>query len=558
MTKRIFRAICFVAINVLFASIVLFMGVLFNYFSSVQKNQLRMQTNLAAQGVSNEGMAYFDGLDVKGYRITWIGKDGEVLYDSKSNSDEMENHLQREEIKQALKEGIGQSARYSVTLMERSLYCAQRLSDGTVLRISVAQNTMLTLTLGMLQPICFIFVAALILSLILAHRLSKKIVKPLNELNLDEPLNNDSYDELAPLLSRLNSQQHQIKMQNNELIQKQCQFDAVATGMTEGIVLLNSKKKIVSINPLAERLLGASPASVGKPILTVNRSPKLQEVILNAEAGKYVENVLELCEGKYRISASPIIFDAHVFGIVLLFLDVTEKENAEQMRREFTANVSHELKTPLHTIHGCAELLTNGMVRQEDITKFSAQIYTESQRMIRLVDDIIRLSRLDEGADNLKYEEVDLYMLAQETIDSLMPEAKEMEVQFSLEGETAIIYGILQLLQGIIFNLCDNAIKYNRVGGSVKVTVKREEASVYLCVADTGIGILKEHRERIFERFYRVDKSHSKEIGGTGLGLSIVKHAARLHGAKLELESALGKGTSITVIFPIKPPLYKL
>lgn len=550
MTKRIFRSICFVATGVFLASLVLFMGVLYDYFSGVQKNQLRMQTSLAAQGVENEGSLYFEGLAAVNYRITWIGTDGEVLYDSRTDSNEMENHLEREEIRQALEKGIGESSRYSVTLMERSLYCAQRLSNGTVVRLSVAQNTMLTLTLGMLQPICIIFAAAFILSLVLASRLSKNIVKPLNELNLDEPLDNDSYDELAPLLRRLNSQQRQIRQQSDELAQKQQEFEVVTTGMAEGIVLLNSQEMILSMNPAAQRLLGAERSSAGKNILSVSRSPQLQKILSQSREGKRTETVLELCGRKYQLAASPVLYEGQMFGTVLLFLDVTEKEKAEQMRREFTANVSHELKTPLHTISGCAELMTNGMVRQEDMAAFSEQIYTESQRMIRLVEDIIRLSRLDEGAEDMKQEETDLYRLAEETVKNLKPEAESAGVTLVLEGSTAVVSGIPQLLSGIIYNLCDNAVKYNHPGGSVRVAVTDEKESVRLTVADTGIGISQEHQERIFERFYRVDKSHSREIGGTGLGLSIVKHAVRLHNAEITLQSKVNEGTAVTVSFP--------
>lgn len=552
MTKRIFRSICFAALSVFLASIVLFMGVLYHYFSDIQKNQLKMQANLAAQGIANEGKAYFDGLEVKEFRITWIDADGMVLYDNESDPDEMENHLQREEIKQALAEGVGESSRYSATLMERSLYCAQRISDGTVVRLSVRQDTMLTLVFRMLQPICLIFAAAFLLSLALASRLSKQIVKPLNELNLDDPLNNERYDELAPLFSRLHVQQRQIKQQSKELMRKQQEFEAVTIGMAEGIVLLNSKKLILSMNPTAQRLLAAERSPVGESILSVSRNPKLQEILLKSDDGKYAETIMESGGKTYQVDATPIVSGNQVFGIVLLFLDVTEKEKAEQMRREFTANVSHELKTPLHTISGCAELMANGMVRQEDMSKFSAQIYAESQRMIRLVEDIIRLSRLDEGAGDLKYEEVDFSSLAEETVNSLMPEAESAGVGLSFKCEEAsVIYGIPQLLQGIIYNLCDNAIKYNRNGGSVTVAVKHnKDGSICLSVADTGIGIPQAHRERIFERFYRVDKSHSKAIGGTGLGLSIVKHAARLHDAAIDLQSEINEGTTITVVFP--------
>ena len=552
MTKRIFRSIFFVTLGVFLASVVLFMGVLFEYFKGIQRKQLRMQTTLAAQGVENEGMQYFEGLETNDFRITWINNDGAVIYDTDTESDSMENHLEREEIKQALETGEGESSRYSVTLMERSFYCAKKLSDGTVLRLSVAQSTLLTLTLGMLQPIIIIFILALILSLVFASRLSKKIVQPLNEINLDDPLKNDCYDELAPLLGRIKSQQRQIARQSDELKRKQQEFEAVTNGMTEGIVLLNSKNDILSINPSAMNLLGVDSSPVGDNIISVNRTPELQELLAKSDEGKRSEKILELCGGKYQVDASPILSDEKIIGTVLLFLDVTKKEKAEQIRREFTANVSHELKTPLHTISGCAELMTNGIAKQEDIPKFASQIYSEAQRMIRLVEDIIKLSHLDEGAEDMKRENVDIYSVASETVDNLIPVAEKSDVDITLEGTSAVINGIPQLISAIIFNLCDNAIKYNKKGGKVLVSVKSEDNKAVLTVSDNGIGISEEDSERIFERFYRVDKSHSKEIGGTGLGLSIVKHAARLHNATIDLQSKLNEGTIITVTFPLE------
>lgn len=552
MTKRIFRSIFFVTLGVFLASVVLFMGVLFEYFTGIQRKQLRMQTTLAAQGVENEGMQYFEGLETNDFRITWINNDGAVIYDTDTESDSMENHLEREEIKQALETGEGESSRYSVTLMERSFYCAKKLSDGTVLRLSVAQSTLLTLTLGMLQPIIIIFILALILSLVFASRLSKKIVQPLNEINLDDPLKNDCYDELAPLLGRIKSQQRQIARQSDELKRKQQEFEAVTNGMTEGIVLLNSKNDILSINPSAMNLLGVDSSPVGDNIISVNRTPELQELLAKSDEGKRSEKILELCGGKYQVDASPILSDEKIIGTVILFLDVTKKEKAEQIRREFTANVSHELKTPLHTISGCAELMTNGIAKQEDIPKFASQIYSEAQRMIRLVEDIIKLSHLDEGAEDMKRENVDIYSVASETVDNLIPVAEKSDVDITLEGTSAVINGIPQLISAIIFNLCDNAIKYNKKGGKVLVSVKSEDNKAVLTVSDNGIGISEEDSERIFERFYRVDKSHSKEIGGTGLGLSIVKHAARLHNATIDLQSKLNEGTIITVTFPLE------
>lgn len=554
MTKRIFRSICTVALSVFLASAALFMGVLYEYFSGVQRSQLRMQTSLAAQGAAHEGMAYFDGLAVKNYRVTWISADGAALYDSESSPDEMENHLEREEIRQALAEGSGESARYSATLMKWSIYCAQRLPDGTVLRLSIAQNSLLTLLLGMLQPACVIFAVALVLSLVLASRLSKEIVKPLNALDLDDPLHNEGYDELTPLLRRIAFQQNQIRMQERALRKKQNEFETVTKGMAEGIVLLNEQWTILSINPAAARLFGTGEFCVGTSVLSVNHSLELQKLLRGAEAGTHGELVMELGGGRYQMDASPVLSDGVVSGIVLLMLDVTEKEKAEQMRREFTANVSHELKTPLHAISGYAELLAGGMVKEQDVAAFSGRIYAEAQRMIRLVEDVIRLSHLDEGADGMKREETDLYALARETLASLRGEAEAAGVQVTLEGGPAVVYGIPQLLRGIVYNLCDNAIKYNRRGGSLRVKVENGENGVVLSVADTGIGIPAEHQERIFERFYRVDKSHSKEIGGTGLGLSIVKHAARLHNALIELHSAVDSGTTVTVRFPGENP----
>lgn len=551
MTKRIFRSSLIVGVSVFVASVALIMGVLYHYFSDITRSQLNMQTTLAARGVENAGADFFAGMDLKDYRVTWIDTDGSVLYDSVSEPEKMENHAEREEIKQAFTKGTGESSRYSSTMMERFFYCAERLSDGTVLRLSIAQSTQLSLLMGMFQPICIVAGVAIVLSFILASRLSKKVVKPLNELNLEDPLNNEGFDELSPLFRRLESQQRQIRSQSEELQKRQAEFETVTENMTEGIVLLNSKGTVLSINHAAARLLGAENTSVGQDILEINRSLKMQELLRESGKGKHAEKIMELGGRRYQVHASPVVSEGEVPGTVLLMLDVTEKEQAEQIRREFTANVSHELKTPLHTISGCAELLANGMVKPEDIPTFSTQIYTEAQRMICLVEDIIKLSHLDEGADAMKWEEVDLYQMAENVTESLSAESENAGVRIMLEGESTKLNGIPQLLQSIIYNLCDNAIKYNHKGGTVIVTVKQQEQTALLCVQDTGIGIPAEDQNRIFERFYRVDKSHSKEIGGTGLGLSIVKHAVKLHNAVLELDSVVGKGTTVTVKFAL-------
>lgn len=550
MTKRIFRTVFVVAISIFIASAVLFMTVLYDYFSGIQQNQLRMQIDLASQGVEDEGLDYLKNLNIKDYRVTWIGTDGKVLYDSISEADEMENHFEREEVKEALSEGYGASSRYSSTLTQRYLYGAKRLPDGTVIRLSVTQNSLLILTLGMLQPIMIIFVIAIILSAFLASRLSKKIVKPLNELNLDKPLDNNGYDELSPLLRRIDTQQKEISRQSEELRQRQNELEVMTSAMSEGIILLNNRGTVLSINKAAAKLFGTDCFCIGEDIVSINRSLELAQLLNRAKNGEHSERVVELGCGRYQMMASPVISNNIVSGIVLLILDVTEKEKAEQLRREFTANVSHELKTPLHTISGSAELLVNGMVKSEDIPIFLKRIYSEAQRMIQLVEDIIRLSHLDEGAEDMKWDMVDLYAVAEETINSLADEAESNGIKFELYGETVLINGIRQLLQEIIYNLCDNAIKYNCRGGSVSVGVKNENEFAVLTITDTGIGIPAEHQERIFERFYRVDKSHSKEIGGTGLGLSIVKHAAKLHNAEIELHSIVNKGTEITIKFP--------
>lgn len=551
MTKRIFRSSLIVGVSVFVASVALIMGVLYHYFSDITRSQLNMQTTLAARGVENAGAEFFAGMDLKDYRVTWIDTDGSVLYDSVSEPEKMENHAEREEIKQAFTKGTGESSRYSSTMMERFFYCAERLSDGTVLRLSIAQSTQLSLLMRMFQPICIVTGVAIVLSFILASRLSKKVVKPLNELNLEDPLNNEGFDALSPLFRRLESQQRQIRSQSEELQKRQAEFETVTENMTEGIVLLNSKGTVLSINHAAARLLGAENTSVGQDILEINRSLKMQELLRESGKGKHAEKIMELGGRRYQVHASPVVSEGEVPGTVLLMLDVTEKEQAEQIRREFTANVSHELKTPLHTISGCAELLANGMVKPEDIPTFSTQIYTEAQRMICLVEDIIKLSHLDEGADAMKWEEVDLYQMAENVTESLSAESENAGVRIMLEGESTKLNGIPQLLQSIIYNLCDNAIKYNHKGGTVIVTVKQQEQTALLCVQDTGIGIPAEGQNRIFERFYRVDKSHSKEIGGTGLGLSIVKHAVKLHNAVLELDSVVGKGTTVTVKFAL-------
>ena len=550
MTKRIFKAICIVAISVFTASLAIVMGILYGYLSGSRTEQLKIETDMCAGGVEAGGMDYINSLDTSGWRLTWIAEDGTVLYDSETDSSQMENHNEREEVKEARKNGYGESVRYSTTLTERQMYCAKLLDDGTVLRLSDSQYTWWTILLSMMQPILFIVTAAVAISLLLAFRLSKNIVKPLNSLDLDSPLENSAYPELEPLLSRLAAQQHQLKLQASELERKRNEFLTATGNMMEGIVLLSDKGELLSINAAASRLLGVSPYCVGKDILLLNNSYEMQELVHRALSGEHTETTLPVGGSDYQINATPVMSDGKVAGAALVIFDVTEKEKTEQIRREFTANVSHELKTPLQSISGCAELLSNGMVKPEDVPGFSHRIYSESQRLISLVEDIIGLSRLDEGAEDMQRTNVDLHKLAETAIDSLSNAAKEAGVTLELCGDGAEVYGIPQLLGTIVYNLCDNAIKYNRRGGSVTVTTENGAGGVTLTVSDTGIGIPKDQQDRIFERFYRVDKSHSKDVGGTGLGLSIVKHAAILHNATVTVDSTPGAGTTFTVFFP--------
>ena len=571
MTKKIFRSICLVALSVFFASVILIMGVLYDYFSKIQLNQLKAETNLIAQGIINEGIGYFDGLHTEHFRITWMNAAGEILYDSESDTSAMENHLERQEIRQALADGYGESDRYSATLMERSFYSALRLEDGTILRLSTTHGTIFILLLGMSQPIFLVFTIAIVLSVVLAARLSGNIVKPLNGLDLDNPLETSHYEELTPLLRRISSQQNQLKLKEDQLQQKQEELHAVISNMKEGIILLSSNGEILSINPAAVSLLdtashvdassagqscftksAAGKSFIGTRLSTISHNQTLLQTAAHALHGSPQERITELKNVHYQITASPIISGQTVSGAALLLLDVTEKEKAEQMRREFTANVSHELKTPLHSISGYAELLKNDMVKENDRIPFAKKIYDEAQRMVRLVEDIISLSHLDEGALDMRREDVDLYELAQRAMQSLEPQASAADITLELLGTPILFNGIARLLYSMVYNLCDNAVKYNHEHGKVTVTIRKEDHEAVLSVEDTGIGIPQEHQERIFERFYRVDKSHSKAVGGTGLGLSIVKHAAKVHHAKIEVKSAVGKGTTVIVALPVK------
>ncbi len=551
MTNKIFRSILLASLAVLLASLVIIMGCLYGYFSDVQEKQLKDELNLAAVAVEEQGESYLSKVNSENYRITWIKANGEVIYDTKADAAEMENHSNREEIQEAFAYGSGESARYSDTLLEKTMYYAKKLSDGSVLRFSASQATVWVLVIGLIQPILVVFLIALLLSIFLAKRLAGRIVEPLNELDLEHPLENDVYEEISPLLVRINSQHEQIAEQLGQLQQKNDEFDQITGSMKEGLVLLNKKGNILSINPAAQSLFKTGRYAVGKDFLAIDRSHDLTQAVRQALAEGHSEIRLERNGRQYQFDISRIESKGEVLGSVLLAFDVTEQENAERNRREFTANVSHELKTPLQSIIGSAELIENGLVKKEDMPRFIGHIHKEAARLVTLIDDIIRLSQLDEGAE-MPMEEVDLYEVAREAVNSLQDAADSKNISLTLSGEKHLVHGVYRLLHEIVYNLCDNAIKYNNKGGKVEVKVEGDAGKTILTVKDNGIGIPLEHQDRIFERFYRVDKSHSKASGGTGLGLSIVKHGVKYHHGKIELKSTEGKGTTITVQFPLQ------
>ena len=549
MTKKIFQSILLVAGCVLLASLLIIMGFLYDYFGGVEENQLRDELSLAAAAVEDGGTDYLSRLTADRYRLTWIAADGSVLYDTKTNAESLENHASRAEVSQALATGTGESTRYSSTLMEKTMYYAQRLDDGTVLRISISRATVGMIAVGMIQPLLIVLIVALILSGLLARRLSRRIVDPLNSLDLEHPLDNDAYEELSPLLKRIHHQHVEIQTQLRELREKTDEFTQITGSMREGLVLLDEHGSILSINAAAQALFGADAQCVGRDFLTIERSHEISAAIQAAAADGHSEVRAERAGHVYQFDISRITSDGKFLGTVILAFDITEQEFAERNRREFTANVSHELKTPLQGIIGSAELIENGMVKPEDLPRFVGHIHAEAARLVTLIDDIIRLSQLDEG-DAMPTEPVDLLAVSQEAAENLHDAAAARNVTVSVTGQPAVLPGVRRLIYEIVYNLCDTAIKYNRDGGRVDVTVAADAGGSSITVADTGIGIAPEHQARVFERFYRVDKSHSKASGGTGLGLSIVKHAVQYHHGRIELESTPGTGTTIRVVFP--------
>ena len=546
MTSKIFKSILTAAIAVLLASLVIIIGVLYPYFGGVQESQLKDELSLAAEATQQLGESYLKNLDSDRYRLTWVGADGTVIFDSHADASAMENHADREEIQEALRNGTGSSTRQSSTLVEQTIYEATRLNDGSVLRISVSRATALVLVLGLLQPIAIVLVIAIALSAWLAHRMAKRVVEPLNKLDLDKPMENEAYEELAPLLRRINAQHREIKTQMQTLKRKRDEFEQITGNMKEALVLLDGNGRIVSINPAARKLFGVDTSCIGDDFLTVNRKQTMRQAISDAQADGQAFFRASMNGREYQFDLSRIDSDGTVQGIVILAFDITEQINAEKHRQEFTANVSHELKTPLQSIIGSAELMENGIVKEEDVPRFIGHIRKEASRLVFLIDDIIRLSQLDEGAE-MPREDVSLRVLSEEVCETLADAAKLKNVSLEVTGDDGVVSGVRRLLYEIVYNLCDNAIKYNNPGGHVKISVAEQQGAVQISVSDNGIGIAPEHQDKVFERFYRVDKSHSKQSGGTGLGLSIVKHAVQYHHGKIDISSEVGNGTSICV-----------
>lgn len=548
MTKRIFRSIFTVALVVLLASIGIATSFLYDYFNTVQVKQLKAELALVADTVNEVGVEYFENFDSTMFRFTVIDEDGVVLYDTQANASEMENHAEREEFLECLEDGTGSSARNSHTLTQKTFYEAVLLENGDVLRISMSQLTVGALVLNMLPAIIVILLIAAVVAVILSHTMAKKVTEPLAKLDLEHPSENDTYEELSPLLIKIHNQHKQIKEQVETLRRKSDEFDQIISSMNEGLVLLDEHGMVLSMNSAGKKIFDVPKGVKGADFLLIDRTSKMSKAIWNAMEGKHSEYSEERNGSEYQFTVNSIQSGGKVLGVLILVFDISDRAFAERNRREFTANVSHELKTPLQSIMGSAELLETGLVKPEDSGRFIANIRKEASRLVSLINDIIRLSQLDENHEPAT-ETVELMEVAKEVMDALAVPASKKDVELVLEAESCNILGVRRYIYEIIYNLCDNAIRYNVENGKVIISINKESGCSILSVTDTGIGIAPEHQSRIFERFYRVDKSHSKETGGTGLGLSIVKHAVQYHGGKMTVDSEVGKGTTIKIIF---------
>ncbi len=546
MTNKIFRSSFFVSVAVVLASLVLFTGILYDYFENRIIDELKREEKYIEYAIQQSGEDFFGENPVGDARVTLISPDGTVKYDTAADEDTLGNHSDRKEFRDAMQVGSGTSVRYSKTLTEKTVYYAKKLDDGNVLRISTTQYTIITILLGLVHPMIIVLFFALILSLILSSRVSRSVLKPINDIDPDNPESIDTYDELSPLIRKIVHQKETIQHQLETARQKQEEFQLITENMSEGFLVIDNRTNLLSYNSAALKLLGADENDGS--VLTLNRTENFREVIEKALGGERAQSNMTYDERTYNLIANPVLEDGRIIGAVIVIIDVTESEKREVLRREFTANVSHELKTPLTSILGFAELMKDGGTPEDTVKDFSASIYDEAKRLITLVSDIIKISELDEK-DDFARENVDLSVLAAEVAERLKPSAEKKNVTFKLSCESAEVFGVRQILDEMVYNLCDNAVKYNKDGGTVTVTIKKANGKAMLSVADTGIGIPASCRDRVFERFFRVDKGRSKAEGGTGLGLSIVKHGAQYHGAEISLESETGKGTVITITF---------
>ena len=551
MSKRIFKAMMAVTLTTLLVCMALFIAILFPYFETQLSDELRNELEYLAPNVERDGLGYLERLGDGQNRLTLIDADGTVLFDSDADPAQMENHADRPEVIQAIAEGAGESSRYSETLTEKTINCAILLENGQVLRISSTQYSSMALLASLTPSLLLVLIFAALVAVTIAYKLSQRLTKPLNEIDLEHPqVNQAPYEELKPLLRRLHHQNRQIREQIQQLQAQKRQFTAITDNMREGFLVLDADGLVLSYNSSATRLLQPEKPLDGHNIRDLTDEPDFLESLHGAQEGEHVESLVPLHGRICQLFANPVYQESTLTGIVLVLLDVTEQQEREGLRREFSANVSHELKTPLTSIAGIAEIMKSGMIAPSDVPHFAGKIYDESQRLIQLVRDIIRISQLDENNIHDTPVPVELKKCAARNLSLLESAADAADVTLLLEGEEAVIQAVPAILDEMVYNLCENAVKYNKPGGSVTVSVRSDAAHVTLEVADTGIGIAPEHHSRVFERFYRVDKSHSKEIGGTGLGLSIVKHGAAFHHAQVELESALDKGTAVRIIFP--------
>ena len=547
MSRKIFYSILNAVVLILFTSFLVTISYLYTYFQNIQEKQLKDELKVIAVATENLGKEYLSKLYDNNYRLTWINYNGDVIFDNRVDISIMKNHLDREEVKQALNEGFGRSIRYSTTLTERILYQAIKLSDGSVLRISTNQNTVLSLFINMLTPFFLILILAIIFTAILAKNMARNIVRPINDLNLEKPLENNTYKELTPLLRKIHKLQHQVEKQLNTLRQKIDEFNQITKNMKECLVLLDKDGIVLSMNSAACELFNVNNNFVGENFLKIYHKKDLQSSISRTMTKGYDNIYIKINNREYLFNLSRIESGGIVLGSFILAFDVTEQVNAERNRQEFTANVSHELKTPLQSIIGSSELIENNMVKLEDIPRFVGHIHKEAARLLKLIEDIIQLTQLD-YSEKMPKENIDICILTNEIISILDKALKNKNIKVSIKGN-ANFYGVYRFIYEIIYNLCDNAIKYNNIDGNIDIEIIESDIEVSICVKDTGIGIPLKEQNRIFERFYRVDKSHSKKSGGTGLGLSIVKRAVQYHNGKINIKSEVGRGTSIIVIF---------